>query len=161
MATDRPLAPARVASLLSPASVKAVTAAVENLNRTYEETSRSFRIEIIASGWQILTLPRFASILTALHKSREETRLGPAALETLAIIAYKQPILRADVVAFRGVACGEIIRSLMERHLVKIAGRAEEIGRPMLYGTTKSFLEVFGLGSLADLPRAQELNPKA
>ena len=80
-----------------------------------------------------------------------------SALESLAIIAYKQPILRADIEAIRGVACGETIRSLMEKHLVKIAGRAEEPGRPILYGTTKRFLEVFGLNNLDDLPKPDQL----
>src|SRR5437016_2066197 len=84
-------------------------------------------------------------------------RCHNAALETLAIIAYKQPILRADVEAIRGVACGETIRSLMEKHLVKIAGRADEPGRPILYGTTKRFLELFGLNILKDLPKSETL----
>jgi len=82
-------------------------------------------------------------------------KLTKAALETLAIIAYKQPILRADIEAIRGVACGETIRSLMEKHLVKIAGRAEVPGRPILYGTTKRFLELFGLNSVKDLPQPE------
>jgi len=82
-------------------------------------------------------------------------------LETLALIAYKQPILRADIEAIRGVACGETIRNLMEQHLVRIAGRAEVPGRPILYGTTKRFLEVFGLNSLSDLPQSgDELQPR-
>jgi segregation and condensation protein B len=157
MTTDRPIASSKLAELLSAEGSKAIQAAVEALNKVYEETNRSFRVESVAGGWQILTLPRFVEVLAALHRSREQTRLSPASLETLAIIAYKQPILRADIESIRGVASGEVIRSLMERHLVKIVGRAEELGRPMLYGTTKTFLEVFGLANLKDLPKVEEL----
>ncbi|MFA5293291.1 MAG: SMC-Scp complex subunit ScpB, partial [Phycisphaerae bacterium] len=86
-----------------------------------------------------------------------DNNLSPAALETLAIIAYKQPIIRADIESIRGVACGEMVRSLMYKGLVKIVGKAEILGRPLLYGTTKKFLEVFGLNDLKDLPKAEEL----
>lgn len=161
MTSDRPLPTPRLAELLGGPPAKVVAAAVEALNASYESTGRSFRIEALAGGWQILTLPRFAPVLAALSRTREGGRLSPAAMEALAIIAYKQPILRADLEAIRGVASGEIIRGLMERHLVKIVGRAEELGRPILYGTTKGFLEVFGLASLKDLPKVEELRPKA
>jgi len=163
LTTDRPLPTPRLAELLGlsgSAGAKSVNAAVDALNKVYTSSERSFRIEALANGWQIMTLPRFADVLAALHRSRQDTRLSPAALETLAIIAYKQPILRADIESIRGVASGEVIRSLMERHLVKIVGRAEELGRPMLYGTTKTFLEVFGLASTKDLPQVEELKPK-
>jgi segregation and condensation protein B len=116
----------------------------------------------VAGGYQILTLPRFGDVLKRLHQKEIDSKLTKAALETLAIIAYKQPILRADLEAIRGVACGETIRSLMEKHLVKIAGRAEIPGRPILYGTTKRFLELFGLNNLKDLPASESLpSPKA
>src|SRR5207302_1090745 len=102
------------------------------------------------------------SATTDSTESPIDSKLTKAAVETLAIIAYKQPILRAEVEAIRGVACGETIRSLMEKHLVRIAGRAEEPGRPILYGTTKRFLELFGLNTLKDLPQGEELQlPKA
>ena len=161
MSTDRPLAAAKLAALLGDdkATVKAVNEAVTQLNEVYERTGRSFRIEQVAGGWQIMTLPQYAGVVGTLHKTRAQTRLSPAALETLAIIAYKQPILRSEIESIRGVASGEIIRSLMERNLVRITGRAEELGRPMLYGTTRHFLEVFGLASLKDLPKAEELKP--
>ena len=147
---------AKLAEALGATSTKAIAQAIEQLNETYGQTDRSFRIEKVASGWQILTLPQFAEVLNVFHKTRNQTKLSPAAMETLAIIAYKQPLLRADVEAIRGVASGEIIRSLMERHLVKIVGRAEELGRPILYGTTKQFLEVFGLSDLKDLPQIEQ-----
>ena len=91
-----------------------------------------------------------------MHRSRASTRLSKPALETLAIIAYRQPITRAELEAIRGVACGEVVRSLMERKMVKITGRAEELGRPMLYGTTRQFLDTFGLSSVKDLPKPEE-----
>ena len=133
--------------------------AIDQLNSTYESTERSFRIERVAGGLQMMTLPRFAEDIARLKGVRNQSRLSQAALETLAIIAYRQPILRADLESIRGVACGEVLRGLMERRLVRIAGRAEELGRPMLYGTTKEFLEVFGLATLEDLPQARELRP--
>lgn len=104
----------------------------------------------------MLTLPEFGPIIKTLVQKEIDARLSKSALETLAIIAYKQPILRVDVESIRGVACGETIRSLMEKHLVKIAGRAEVPGRPILYGTTKRFLEVFGLNNLNDLPKNEQ-----
>jgi segregation and condensation protein B len=140
-------------------SVARIRAAVETLNADYEKTGRSFRIERVAGGLQMLTMPAYAEDITRLKGARQSSKLSQAALETLAIIAYRQPILRADLESIRGVACGEVLRSLMERRLVRIAGRAEEVGRPMLYGTTKEFLEVFGLATLDDLPNAKDLRP--
>ena len=105
----------------------------------------------------MLTLSTYNHWLKKLLRARSETKLSPAAMETLAIIAYKQPVIRADIEAIRGVAVGEVIRSLSYKGLVKIVGRAEILGRPMLYGTTKKFLEVFGLNTLKDLPKIEEL----
>lgn len=160
MTTDRAMTASKLAEALgadtSPAEIKQ---AVEDLNRVYTESGRSFRIEEVAGGFLVMTLPQFADVLASLHRSRAASKLSPAALETLAIVAYKQPIIRVEIEAIRGVACGEVLRSLMDRHLIKIVGRAEEIGRPMLYGTTKNFLEQFGLANLKDLPNAKELKP--
>jgi len=140
-------------------STKPVRSAIRELNEQYVTSDRSFRIEQVAGGYQMLTLPDFGEILKKLHQREVDAKLTKAALETLAIIAYKQPILRADIEAIRGVACGETIRSLMEKHLVKIAGRAEIPGRPILYGTTKRFLELFGLNSVKDLPQGESSTP--
>ncbi|MAE67514.1 MAG: SMC-Scp complex subunit ScpB [Phycisphaeraceae bacterium] len=157
MAVERPIATVRLAELIDRASGKTITRAIDQLNAEYEQTRRSFRIEQVAGGWQILTLPEYAEVAGQFNRTRQQTRLSPAALETLAIIAYKQPLVRAEIESIRGVACGEVLRSLLERHLIKIVGRAEELGRPMLYGTTKSFLEVFGLANLKDLPQVEQL----
>ena len=158
LSTHHPLTAGRLAELMDLETTKSVRNAIKELNAQYESTGRSFRVEQVAGGYQILTLPEFGEHLKKLHQKEADAKLTKAALETLAIIAYKQPILRADVEAIRGVACGETIRSLMEKHLVKIAGRAEEPGRPILYGTTKRFLELFGLNSLRDLPQPENAN---
>ena len=105
----------------------------------------------------MMTLSIYNSWLKKLVRVRSDSKLTSAALETLAIISYKQPVIRADIEAVRGVAVGEMIRGLMYKGLVKIVGRAEVLGRPMLYGTTRKFLETFGLNSLKDLPKTEEL----
>jgi len=151
--TRSPLTAGRLAELMDLPATKPARAGIKELNKQYEETGRPFRIEQVAGGYQMLTLPEYGEAVKKLHQKEADAKLTKAALETLAIIAYKQPILRADIEAIRGVACGETIRSLMEKHLVKIAGRAELPGRPILYGTTKRFLELFGLNSLKDLPQ--------
>jgi len=156
LSTHHPLSAGRLAELMDFPTPGPVRAAIKALNAQYEQSNRAFRIELLAGGYQILTLPEFGEHLKKLHQREIDAKLTRAALETLAIIAYKQPILRADIEAIRGVACGETVRNLMEKHLVKIAGRAEEPGRPILYGTTKRFLELFGLNSLKDLPQSDE-----
>ncbi len=159
--THSPLTAGRLAELLELESTKPIKRAIRELNEQYVTSDRSFRVEQVAGGYQLLTLPDFGEILKRLHQREVDAKLTKAALETLAIIAYKQPILRADIEAIRGVACGETIRSLMEKHLVRIDGRAEMPGRPILYGTTKRFLELFGLNSLKDLPQSEALRPTA
>ena len=130
---------------------------IEQLNERYQTSQSAFRIEQIAGGLQMLTLPCYNLWLQKLIRVRGESKLSPASIETLAIIAYKQPAIRADIEAIRGVASAEMIRGLMSKGLVKMVGRADIIGRPMQYGTTKRFLEVFGLDSLKDLPTIEEL----
>jgi len=155
-ATDEPLTEGRLAKIVETTSGQ-VRKCIKALNEKYEKNHNAFRIEQIAGGHQMLTLGAYDSWLRKMLKARSDSKLSPAAMETLAIIAYKQPVIRVDIEAIRGVAVGEVIRSLMYKGLVKIVGRAEILGRPMLYGTTKKFLEVFGLHSLKDLPKAEEL----
>ena len=158
-ATDEPLTDSKLAGIVE-TTAKQVRESIEGLNAKYAVENHAFRIEQIAGGYQMLTLNTYNSWLKKMLRARSDNKLSPAAMETLAIIAYKQPIIRADVEAIRGVAVGEVVRSLMYKGLVKITGRAEILGRPMLYGTTKKFLEIFGLNSLKDLPKAEELkNP--
>lgn len=161
VSTDRPLkALALVDAISAHLDVQLkntdVAAAVDLLNQQYLESGRAFTIESISGGYRMMTRPEHAPVIAAMHRSRASTRLSKPALETLAIIAYRQPITRAELEAIRGVACGEVVRSLMERKMVKITGRAEELGRPMLYGTTRQFLDTFGLSSVKDLPKPEE-----
>ena len=168
LSMSRPLSEAKLVDMLGLGSVNAkdkmpvtmVKQAIDHLNSEYAQSGRSFRIERLAGGWQLLTLSKFGPLLTRVHGAKAQGRLTPAALDTLAIIAYRQPTLRSELEAVRGVACGDVLRGLMERRLVRITGRAEELGRPMLYGTTSEFLRVFGISRLEDLPQARELrNP--
>jgi segregation and condensation protein B len=159
-ASDAPLSAARIADLVDSATPAAVRRHIAALNDKYERAGLSFRIEAIARGYQMMTLPDFRPWLEKLNKQRREIRLSGAALETLSIIAYKQPIIRADVEAIRGVACGEVIARLRDMGLIRVLGRAEILGRPLLYGTTKKFLDVFGLPDLDDLPPMEALKLK-
>lgn len=168
LVADRPMSETRIFDLLEfdidgddsdarKAALQQIRDAITSLNSGYEQTGRAFRITMVAGGYQVMTLPEHGALLARLRGDRQMSRLTPAALETLAIIAYRQPVLRADLEAIRGVACGEVLRGLLDRRLVRIVGRAEELGRPMLYGTTKEFLQIFGLSSLQDLPRSEDL----
>lgn len=130
---------------------------VRKLNRLYDAEESAFRIEEVAGGLHLMTRPKFAAWLRRLHAVPVEVRLSAPAIETLAIVAYRQPVLRAEIEAIRGVQCGEILRQLMDRDLVRILGRSEDLGRPFLYGTTKLFLQVFGLRQLEELPRNERL----
>ena len=130
---------------------------IRRLNGLYDQGGRAFRVEQVAGGFQLLSRRKFAPWLRRLEHVPRETRLSAPALETLAVIAYRQPVPRADIEAIRGVNCGEILRQLMERDLVRIGGRSDELGRPNLYATTKHFLQIFGLVSLDELPRADSL----
>ncbi len=133
---------------------------VRQLNELYDQAGRAFRIEEVAGGYRLLTRRQFSPWLRRLEHVPSEVRLSAPAMETLAVVAYRQPVLRAQIEAIRGVNCGEILRQLMERDLVRIGGRSDELGRPYLYTTTKRFLQLFGLRNLDDLPRALALrNP--
>ena len=158
-ATDRPVAAGKVAQIIGGTDARVVKKAIELLRKEYDEQARAFQIEEIADGYQMLTRPEFRECVTKLRRSAVEARLSQAALETLAIIAYRQPVLRARVEGVRGVQAGELIRGLMEKNLVKIVGRENVVGRPILYGTTRRFLEHFGLKSLKDLPKIEEVLP--
>ena len=132
--------------------------ALEQLSKEHAEANRSYRLVCVAGSWQFVTQPDYAPWLKALvgHKIRPP-RLSQPSLETLAIIAYRQPITRAEIEQVRGVAVDGVMQTLLERDLVEQVGRAEVVGRPMTYGTTSAFLEYFGLRSLEDLPAADEL----
>jgi segregation and condensation protein B len=127
---------------------------VTHLNQKLDRTRRAFRAEHVAGGYQLVTRPKFAKWLRRLEYVPVEIRLSAPAMETLAVVAYRQPVVRADVEAVRGVSCGEILSQLLNRDLIRISGRSDELGRPYLYNTTKRFLQVFGLKTLDQLPLA-------
>jgi segregation and condensation protein B len=142
------------------ASEAEIAAALEQLKIELIEQQRGFQLAEKADGWQLVTDVRFAPWVQQLHPAPKVARLTPPALETLAIIAYRQPITRADVEAVRGVSIDGVLQTLMDRALVKIGGRAEVPGRPLLYETTEFFLEHFGLRDLNELPNAEELRTR-
>jgi len=153
LSTDEPLPAARIAQLLGIGDAGDVKRHVETLNERYAQCGASFRIEAIAKGFQLLTLSAYNHWISKLHKARADSRLSTAALETLAIVAYKQPVTRPEVEAIRGVNSDSAIETLTQYQLICEAGRKEAPGRPMLYQTTESFLGHFGLNSVDDLPR--------
>jgi segregation and condensation protein B len=150
-AAAEPLSPARLGGIvgLRPSEVKAL--AVE-LNARYESAGGGLRLEQVAGGWQMVTRSDLQPVLRRLRGPSRDARMSTAALETLAIVAYRQPVKRADVSDIRGVDPGPIMKTLQERGLVRVVGRAEELGNPLLYSTTRAFLEHFGLDSLKELP---------
>ena len=137
-----------------------VAAALEQLKIEYIEQARPFQLVEKAEGWQLATDPKYAQWVRGLFPEPKPARLSAPALETLAIIAYRQPITRADVEAVRGVTIDGVLQTLMERGLVKISGRAEVPGRPLLYETTQFFLDHFGLHTLDELPNVEELRKR-
>jgi segregation and condensation protein B len=155
--SDKPLDTGRIARIVQADDGRQVRSIIQELAEEYDAAGRAFCVEEIAGGFQVLTRPQFGPYVQKLHEDRRQDSLSNAALETLAIVGYRQPITRAEVEDIRGVQCGHILRSLVEKRLIRVTGRADELGRPMLYGTTRQFLEAFGLKSLDELPRRSKL----
>jgi segregation and condensation protein B len=156
LASPEPIPLARLASLVPRCKASLARELVDELNAEYAQRGRAFEIWEVAGGFQLRTLPAFASYVQASQPDRP-LRLSQAALETLAVIAYRQPATRAEIEFVRGVDAGAVLRSLLERRLVRIAGHREVPGRPLLYGTSRRFLEVFGLARIEDLPSLREV----
>jgi segregation and condensation protein B len=159
LAADEPLPPRRLGAAAGVPSTAEVRRLVARLQTLYDEDGTAFQVEELAGGYQLLTRPEYHPWLARLRRVGADLKLTPATRETLAIVAYRQPITRADLEAVRGVQSGELLRQLMEKGFVRIAGRDDSLGRPVLYGTTKKFLQAFGLKSLRDLPSVQDLTP--
>jgi segregation and condensation protein B len=157
MMADEPLPARRLADAIG-LETSRVRELLEKLKSLLEADGSAFQVEEIAGGYQLLSRPVYHAWLTRLKRTGHELKLTPAAMETLAVIAYKQPVMRAEVEVVRGVACGELVRHLMEKGLVRITGRHDSLGRPQLYGTTKKFLQSFGLNALKDLPEVEALS---
>jgi segregation and condensation protein B len=146
----------RLAAVLGGMSKSDVRQALERMKSDYERGDRGFQITEVAGGFQLATRPEYAPWIKALGKTKPAAKLSRSGLESLAIIAYKQPIVRAEIEAIRGVETSGVLRTLLERKLVRIVGRKEVPGRPIMYGTTKFFLQHFGLRDLAELPPLRE-----
>jgi segregation and condensation protein B len=156
-ASSRPIAGEELAALDPDASPAAVQAALDELREHYDVDGHGVELVEIGGGWQILTRPEYTEAIERAQLAARPSRLSAAALETLAIIAYRQPIGRAEIEEIRGVSVGGVLKSLHERALIDVTGRGEGLGRPLLYGTTPSFLEQFALRHLDELPRVDEL----
>jgi len=155
-ASSKPLSPQEIHKCLPEAPIPDIRAALTGLQETYAAMERSFSLKEVAEGYQIRTRSAYAPYVLRMLRS-SPARLSRAALETLAIIAYKQPIIRQEIEQFRGVDAGGILRTLLEKDLIRIMGRKTLPGRPLIYGTTKKFLEVFDLKDLESLPKLKEL----
>ena len=156
-ASDAPLTPGEIARADERLDEDQVEEALQMLKAEYEDAQRAFHLTEIAEGYQILTRPEFAPYLERFDNIPRANRLSGPSLETLAIIAYRQPIGRIDIEYIRGVNSSGVIRTLQDRSLIDIVGRGDGLGRPLLYGTTQHFQEHFGFASLDDLPRPDEL----
>lgn len=156
-ASNRPIPADDLVGLDAEASPAGVAAALDELREHYDTDGHGVELVQVGDGWQILTRPEYTEAIERAQLATRPQRLSGAALETLAIIAYRQPIGRAEIEEIRGVGAGSILKSLQERNLIDVVGRGEGLGRPLLYGTTSVFLEHFALRHLEELPRADEL----
>lgn len=157
LVTDAALSIRRLMQLATLADVAEAKSLVDQLNAAYDKSGTAFRIERVASGYRLFTRPQFALWLGKVHHRQAEQKLSPTALETLAIVAYRQPATRAEIESIRRVQCADMLKQLMDRGLVRICGEDTSLGRPFLYGTTRQFLEQYGLRDVDDLPNAATL----
>ena len=155
-ASPQPITPREIEELLGGVAREDWTRALEELQAEYGQEGRGLQLVEVAGGWQITTRPEFNEWLEELLNPRPPTRLSIQALETLAVIAYKQPITQPEIIELRGVRSASVVKTLLEKRLIRIMGRKEVVGRPILYGTTKQFLLHFGLRDLSELPRIEE-----
>ncbi|MFA5139581.1 MAG: SMC-Scp complex subunit ScpB [Elusimicrobiota bacterium] len=157
--TDQPLSTARIAQALGEKNKEKVSGLIAEVQRDYDERQAALQVVEIAEGFQLATRPVYAPYIRGLYKDRMTMRLSRPALETLSIIAYKQPLTRAEIEEIRGVEVIAALETLLEKGLTRVVGRKETVGRPLLYGTTVEFLRHFGLRSLRDLPPIDSYNP--
>ena len=154
--SEKPLPLEEIKNVVEEKDSNLVRGIIQELKSEYIQQNRSFDIKEVAGGYQMITKPEFSAWLKKLYKTRFTEKLSGPALETLAIIAYKQPLTRAEMEAIRGVNVDGVLKTLLDRGLIRVAGRKDVIGRPIIYGTTKRFLEYFGLNSLEELPSLRE-----
>jgi segregation and condensation protein B len=158
MMADEPIPLRRLVEAAELSDGREARKLIQRLSELYTADESSFQIVEVAGGFQLHTQPQYHPWLLRLRRTGHEIRLTSAAMETLAVIAYKQPIMRAEIEKVRGVNCAELIRVLLEKGLIRVVGRHDSLGRPQLYGTTKRFLQTFGFNSLSDLPLISNLN---
>lgn len=156
--SEIPLTLDRLKEVLEGPGKKEIRAAMDQLNKFYESSGSAIMVAELAGGYQVLTRKEYAHHIQKLYRSKSSPRLTQRALETLAIIAYKQPLTKQEMEAIRGVNVDGVVKTLLERNLVKIEGRQKAPGNPLLYGTTRFFLQYFGLHSLEDLPKLKEID---
>ena len=161
LASEKPLALEQIRPVLDSLDTGEIRRLIEELKLEYEQANRGIRIVEIAGGFQMSTAPGFAPFLKKLFKGRNAERLSKPALETLAIIAYKQPLTRSEIELLRNVNVDGVMKSLLDKNLIRITGKKKAPGSPRVYGTTRLFLEHFGFKSLADLPRVEEFQALA
>lgn len=157
-ASDAPLPARKIRDIMDDVSVGDIKKAIEQIREKYDSTNSPMQIIEIAEGYQIVTRKEYANWISKLFQSRTSQRLSKKALETLAIIAYKQPITKLEIENIRGVNADAVTRTLIERNLITVVGREKAPGNPLLYGTTKFFMEYFGLADLSHLPRLKEID---
>jgi len=156
-AAPEPLTMSRIKAIVPGTEAGDIMESIEELRKQYEEDARAFQIVEVANGWQLTSKPDYAVWVDKLFESRGKAKLSRAALETLAVVAYKQPVVRSTIESIRGVSVDSVLRTLMERDLVRMVGRADGPGRPLLFGTTKEFLLRFGISRISDLPKLDEI----
>ncbi len=156
-ASDTPITEQRIKNVITELETTDIEAIVVQLNEEYDQNGHAFRIARLAGGYQFITRSDYAQYIKQYYKGRTRTKLSRAALETLAIIAFKQPISRPEIDAIRGVNSDGVVKNLLERNLIYISGRSDQIGHALLYSTTPEFLQYFGINSIADLPRPREI----
>jgi segregation and condensation protein B len=156
-ASDVPISADQIKTLVEDVRPEDIQKTVEELNLEYRNTNRTFHIVRIAGGYQLVTHESYAPWVKKLFQGRIKTKLSQAAMETLSIIAFRQPVSKTEMEAVRGVNCDGVVRTLLERKLVTISGRGEGPGKPLMYNTTREFLRCFGINDIADLPKPREI----
>lgn len=156
-ASDSPISENRIKNVITELDSLHIHEIVDELNNDYDQHDHSFKIVRLAGGYQFVTRKEYANYIKQYYKGRSKSRLSRAALETLAIIAFKQPISRPEIDSIRGVNSDGVVKNLLERNLIQISGRSETIGRALLYSTTPEFLQYFGVNDISDLPRPREI----
>lgn len=154
--SEKPLAIEQIKSALKDYPADKLKEVLRELKSDYDNSSRGLRLEEVAGGFQLVTAQETAGVLKEFFKQRDAQKLSMPALETLAIVAYKQPVTRLDIESLRGVNVDGVVKSLLEKNLIRIAGKKDIPGKPFVYGTTRQFLEYFGLNSVDDLPKVEE-----